>query len=81
MARYQVVMQQISRNLVKSSSEQLVWEYLLHLETFQLWHTKRKDVRELTKLSKGNKSYGDYDRVELYRNGKIEKLYNSELDK
>ena len=64
----------------KFISEQLVRGYLLHLETLQLQHTKRKHVKEQT-VSKGNKSYGDYDWVDLYRSATLGKLYNNELDK
>ena len=41
----------------------------------------KKHVKEQTKVSKGNKSYGDYDWVDLYRSGKLRKLYSTELDK
>ena len=38
-------------------------------------------MKEQTKVSKGNKSYDDYDWVDLYQSGKLEMLYDTELDK
>ncbi len=42
---------------------------------------RRKAIREKAKITKSNKSYEDYDWVNLYRNGQIGKLYATELNK
>ncbi|MCP3927916.1 MAG: hypothetical protein GY705_02310 [Bacteroidetes bacterium] len=62
-------------------SEKLVREYVLHVETLQLTQSKRKCLREKKKVSKQNSPYEDYDWVDLYRNGKLGKLYAVELNK
>ena len=38
-------------------------------------------MKEQTKVSKGNKSSGDDDWIDLYRSAKLGMLYNTELDK
>ena len=61
--------------------KKLVVHYLKHLQEMAVQRKKRLENMNIAKEKKEAQTYNDYDWVALFKDGKLKKLLNSELDK